>query len=237
MSDTELRRPSTWAISIGMAAAYTAAAIMGTQESGGAMMPSGYYAVMFVRVAGTFLALIHGTHLLLLALSLLPNIREWWHRLRPLPPPAPPALPPPPTVRYTRIVPGMVNGQPRTIEIEDTRPERWSRWQQTAYEVLAWYRVTGSLVYGRMVGAGRAFARNEDCQAVYQELDRVGLIVLANGRTTTLADTLPSTLAIVRAGKVEWTSESDPAPIAPAPLKRGWQSDNLRESYPVVESQ
>lgn len=237
MTDRELRRPSTWLISIGFSAAFTSARIMATIESGGALLPSGYYLLQFIQMTGTFLGVIHGTYLLILALALLPSVRDWYRRLRPLPPTAPPTLPPPPTVKYTRIIPGTVNGQPRTIEVEDTRPERWSRWQQTAYEVLAWYRVTGSLVYGRMVGAGRAFARNEDCQAVYQELDRVGLIVLANGRTTILADTLPSTLAIVRAGKVEWTAESDPAPIAPAPLKRGWQSDNIRESYPVVESQ
>lgn len=237
MPDREIRRPSSWLFSMGIASAAVGTRIMAAIESGVRLQGAGYYAAMWVSVTGTLLALIHGTHLLVLALALLPNVRDWYHRLRPpaVEPTVTPALPPPPMTRYTRIIPGTVNGRPTTIEIEDMRPARWSAWQQTAFELMAWYRVTGKLTYSRMVGAGKAFARNEHLQAVYEELDRVGLVRLVNGQETVLVDTLPSTLAILRGGKVEWTDESDPPSIAPAPLKRGWQSDNSRESGTALE--
>lgn len=214
--DQELRKPSSWLFSMGIASAAVGTRIMAALEGGHALMGAGYYAAMWVSVTGTLLALIHGTHLLVLALALLPNVRDWWKRLRP---PKTPAAAKPAPVLYQREVGGVVGTKPRTLLMDELRPARWSAWNDTALEVIGWYRVTGSLIYGVMTGKGKAFKDNDDANTVYSEMDRLGLVRLQNGRATVLADSLPSVMAAIRGGSLAWTAESDPPPIAPAPLR------------------
>lgn len=214
--DQELRKPSSWLFSMGIASAAVGTRIMAAIEGGHALMGAGYYVAMWVSVTGTLLALIHGTHLLVLALALLPNVRDWWKRLRP---PKSPAATKPALVLYQREVGGVVGTKPRTLLMDELRPARWSAWNDTALEVIGWYRVTGSLIYGVMTGKGKAFKDNDDANTVYSEMDRLGLVRLQNGRATVLADSLPSVLAAIRGGALAWTTESDPPPIAPAPLR------------------
>lgn len=224
--DQELRKPSSWLFSMGIASAAVGTRIMAAIEGGYVLMGAGYYAAMWVSVTGTLLALIHGTHLLVLALALLPNVRDWWKRLRP---PKLPAATKPAPVLYQREVGGVVGTKPRTLLMDELRPARWSAWNDTALEVIGWYRVTGSLIYGVMAGKGKAFKDNDDANTVYSEMDRLGLVRLQNGRATVLADSLPSVLAAIRGGSLAWTTESDPPEILPAPVKQ--------RSAPVVTIQ
>lgn len=239
---SDIRKPSTWFIAFGTAGAFTSAHIMAQMESGQTLMPWPYYVAEFLRVGCTLLAVIHAVYLVLIGLGMLPAVREWWARLHPPKPAEPPA--PPPShlashkVMYTRLIPGTKHGRTTYTEIEDERPARWSAWQQTALEVLAWNRLTKTLKYKAMVGAGRPFKRNEDAAAVFVEMARHGLVNHTNGITTTLADAPRAVFDRIRTGEIEWTRDADPPAILPAPIRDGAASPLIigQESPPANES-
>lgn len=211
----EMRRPSTYLISFGLALMWSSARWLADAEQG-AHRVAGYYLALGLAVFGSMLALLSCLYGLLLALWLLPAVLTKWRSLRP---PAPPKAETPGPVIYQRQVGGVVGTKPRVILMDEERPARWAAWNDTALEVLLWYRVTGSLIYSVMVGPGKAFKKNQDAQEVFTEMDRLGLVVLQNGRATVLADSLPSVLAAIRSCKLDWDDAHDPPAISPAPLR------------------
>lgn len=215
MNDREIKRPSTWLVSFGLALMWACARWLLDAEQGVGRV-GGYYLALGLGAFGTMLALLSCGYGLLLGIWFLPELIVRWRNLRP---PTPPRSELSKPVIYQREVGGVVGTKPRTILMDELRPARWSAWNDTALEVLAWYRVTGSLIYGVMAGKGKAFKSNQDAQMVYEEMDRLGLVVLQNGRATVLADSLPSVLAAIRGCSLAWTDAHDPPAILPAPLK------------------
>lgn len=213
MNGPELRRPSTWLFAVALALAVVGMRLMADIQAG-TIAPAQLYFGLLLATFGWALLAAAIIFTLLACLAWLPDVVASWRALKPSKP-AP--IAPRPAVTYSRLVSGTVMGKPSSFELPEMKTARWAAWNDTALEVVAWYRHTGSLIYGAMAGRDKAFIENKDAQAVYTEMARVGLVNLVNGKTTTWADSLPSILRVLRSGRLEWTEAADPPAIRPAP--------------------
>ena len=130
--------------------------------------------------------------------------------------------------RLTRLVP--VNGGVRHIEMETERPARWLKWQQASEELLCWYAETGALTVDALVGRGtrKAFSDRTAWGLMLDEWARLGLARKENGVPTVLLKTPDEVRLMLERGDAEWTLDSDPPALRPAP------PETVLEHRPIV---